>query len=545
MTVLLQAGTAPACFAFGTAAQAPDFMAKPALDKDLKRLTRLEDATRGTARGLVPLSLALLFLVVVGVGTASFVGVSGSLAIVVAASVVGGYMALNIGANDVANNMSPAVGSRALHIGLAVAIAAVCEAAGAILAGGDVVATVSSGIIRPELMPSTSAFTTAMLAALLAAALWINLATWIGAPVSTTHSVVGGVLGGGIAMAGVGAADWSVVMRIVASWVVSPVLGGVIAASFLLYIKVTIMSVPDPLEQARRRVPLLVAIMAGAFTTYLVLKGFSRVWKPPIWVALSMGGAMLLITLFWLKPVVSRRVKVLQENQSGVGTLFTIPVICGAALLSFAHGANDVANAIGPLAAIYSSVIEGDIVSVVRIPTWILLTGAFGIAAGLLLYGPKLIRTVGSKITKLNRIRAFCVTLSAAITVIIASALGLPVSSTHIAIGALFGVGFLREFMANRRSRSGAGLLVLDTMPLKSTDEGVLPETAGAAGHAATDAAPPAQGNSAEKLRKRRLVRRSHLLTIVAAWLITVPVSAGVAALIALALARSGVPGLG
>ena len=518
-------------------------MAKPALDKDLKRLTRLEHATRGMARGLVPLSLALLFLVVVGIATASFVGVSGSLAIIVAASVIGGYMALNIGANDVANNMSPAVGSRALRIGVAVAIA------GAILAGGDVVATVSSGIIRPELMPSTGAFTTAMLAALFAAALWINLATWIGAPVSTTHSVVGGVLGGGVAMAGLGAADWNVVMRIVASWVVSPVLGGVIAASFLLYIKLTILYVPDQLEQARRRVPLLVAIMAGAFTTYLVLKGFSRVWKVPIWLALTMGTTVLLITLAWLKPVVSRKVKVLPANKSGVGNLFTIPVICGAALLSFAHGANDVANAIGPLAAIYASVTEGGIVSVARIPPWILLTGAFGIATGLLLYGPKLIRTVGSKITKLNRVRAFCVTLSAAITVIIASALGLPVSSTHIAIGALFGVGFLREFMANRRARNGVEVLALDTMPLKGTDTDDLPDTGDDSDPADASevepAAPVDQGKSPDKLRKRKLVRRSHLLTIVAAWLITVPVSAGVAALIALALARSGLPRLG
>jgi inorganic phosphate transporter, PiT family len=505
-------------------------MAKPALDKDLKRLSRLEDATRGVARGLVPFSLALLFLVVVGIASAAFVGVSGSLAIIVAASVIGGYMALNIGANDVANNMSPAVGSRALRIGVAVAIAAVFEAAGAILAGGDVVATVSSGIIRPELMPDATAFTTAMLAALFAAALWINLATWIGAPVSTTHSVVGGVLGGGVVMAGFGAADWNVVARIVASWVVSPVLGGVIAASFLLYIKLTILYVPDPLEQARRRVPLLVAIMAGAFTTYLVLKGFSRIWKAPVWVALTMGGAALLLTLAWLRPVIARRVQGLPANRSGVGTLFTIPVICGAALLSFAHGANDVANAIGPLAAIYASVTEGGVVSVARIPPWILVIGAFGIATGLLLYGPKLIRTVGSKITKLNRIRAFCVTLSAAITVIIASALGLPVSSTHIAIGALFGVGFLREFMTNRRGRDALEVMPLQEDPEASVEPDVLAD-------GAAQIAP-------EKLRRRRLVRRSHLLTIIAAWLITVPASAGAAALIALALARTGLPGM-
>lgn len=508
-------------------------MAKPALDKDLKRIARLEDATLVTARGLVPLSLAVLFLALVGITTASFIGIGGSLAVIVAASVIGGYMALNIGANDVANNMSPAVGSRALHIGTAVAIAAVFEAAGAILAGGDVVATVSSGIIRPELMPDATAFTTAMLSALFAAALWINLATWLGAPVSTTHSVVGGVLGGGVAMAGPGAADWTVVMRIVASWLVSPVLGGVIAAGFLLYIKRTILYVPDQLEQARRRVPLLVAIMAGAFCTYLMLKGFSRVWKVPVWLALTVGTTVLLVTLVSLRPVVGRMVRGLPSNRSSVGSLFTIPVICGAALLSFAHGANDVANAIGPLAAIYASVTEGGIVSVAHIPPWILLIGAVGIATGLLLYGPKLIRTVGSKITKLNRVRAFCVTLSAAITVIIASALGLPVSSTHIAIGALFGVGFLREFITNRANRKKApDLVTLDTMPLADAN-------------GAGDTIPPdPPAKSPEKLRKRRLVRRRHLLTIIAAWLITVPASAVMAALIALALNRVGLPGM-
>jgi PiT family inorganic phosphate transporter len=264
--------------------------------------------------------------------------------------------------------------------------------------------------------------------------------------------------------------------------------------------------------------------MAGAFTAYLMLKGFSRVWKVPIWLALTIGTATLLVTLAWLKPVVARKVQGLPSNRSSVGSLFTIPVICGAALLSFAHGANDVANAIGPLAAIYASVTEGGVVSVARIPPWILLIGALGIATGLLLYGPKLIRTVGSKITKLNRIRAFCVTLSAAITVIIASGLGLPVSSTHIAIGALFGVGFLREFMANRRGRGA-----LDTMPLE----------------APPDAGPETASASPEKARRRYLVRRSHLMTIIAAWLITVPVSAGVAALLALGLSKWGLPGLG
>lgn len=501
-------------------------MAKPALDKDLKKLVKLEQVTRDTSRGLVPLSLAVVFLALVAVASLSVVGFGGGWALIMTASVVGAYMALNIGANDVANNMSPAVGSRALKIGVAVAIAAVCEAAGALIAGGDVVATVSSGIINPELMPSPAAFTTAMLAALFAAALWINLATWIGAPVSTTHSVVGGVLGGGIAVAGVGVADWSVVGRIVASWVVSPVLGGTIAAGFLAYIKFTITDVPDRLEQARRRVPLLVAVMAGAFSTYLLMKGLSRVVSIAPVTAVMLGGVALLITWWLVRPAVDRRVADMQTRRHSVGELFTIPVICGAALLSFAHGANDVANAIGPLAAIYTTVSQGELVAQAEIPFWILLIGGFGIVAGLALFGPKLIRTVGSKITKLNRVRAFCVTLSAAITVIFASALGLPVSSTHIAIGALFGVGFLREFLANR----GNSLLATPeatpavSSPLAASAEAAVP---------------------VEKQRRRYLVRRSHLITIISAWLITVPASALLAGLLATVLTRLSLPMLG
>ncbi len=498
-------------------------MAKPALDKDLKKLTRLESVTRSTAQGLVPLGLVIVFLVLVGVTTLSITGLGGGWALIMGASLIGGYMALNIGANDVANNMAPAVGSRALTIGVAVCIAAVCEAAGAILAGGDVVATVSGGIINPARLPDTAAFTTAMIAALFAAALWINLATVIGAPVSTTHSIVGGVLGGGVALAGFGAADWNVVARIVASWVISPVMGGVIAASFLAYINFTILQAPDKLGQARRRVPMLVAIMAGTFSTYLLLKGFSRIWDVPLWLALAVGTGVLVTVHRILKPRLARQVTELAPRASSVGDLFTIPVIAGAALLSFAHGANDVANAIGPLAAVYSSVTTGEVLARVEIPFWILGIGAAGISMGLLLYGPKLIRTVGSKITKLNRIRAFCVTLSAGITVIIASALGIPVSSTHIAIGALFGVGFLREHLANRDNGNSLPLKPIPERPLVVPDE------------------PPVS----DKVRRRYLVRRSHLLTIIAAWLITVPASALLSAGIALTMRHFGMITIG
>jgi inorganic phosphate transporter, PiT family len=543
-------------------------MARPALDKDLKRIDRLQASVREMGRGMVPVSLAGLFLLLVGLSTAGVVGLGGGWLVLVGSAMVGGYMALNIGANDVANNMAPAVGSRALKIVVAIAIAAVFEAAGALIAGGDVIATVSSGIIHPTAMGSPGQFTVAMIAALFAAALWINLATWVGAPVSTTHSVVGGVLGGGLAMAGFGAVDWSVVGRIVASWIVSPLLGGVIAAAFLAYIKFTILYVPDKLEQSERRVPLLVGIMAGAFSAYLLIKGLSRITAVPLWLALGVGLLVFLATTYSVRPYIRRQVKTLPQRRSSVGELFTIPVICGAALLSFAHGANDVANAIGPLAAIYTTVTEQALVAQAQIPLWILLIGAVGISLGLALYGPKLIRTVGSKITKLNRVRAFCVTVSAAITVIVASALGLPVSSTHIAIGALFGVGFLREFLEHRRRDGLAASGDADEPAGEPFGEPFgeplgepfndrmrpgdaiyslrsdAPENADRTAPLTLEQRRAQEAKRQGKLRRRYLVRRTHVVTIVSAWLITVPMSATIAAVLALVLNMIGLPGV-
>jgi inorganic phosphate transporter, PiT family len=493
---------------------------KTKLDKDFKRFGHLERGLRAQALRLGPMALGLVFLVAVGLGSAYWLGIDGTWPIVIAATVVAAYMALNIGANDVANNMSPAVGSRALTIGTAVVIAAICEAAGALIAGGEVVATVSSGIIDPAAMPDAATFVVVMLAALLAAALWINIATLMGAPVSTTHSVIGGVLGAGVVMAGVGAADWWVVARIVASWVVSPVLGGAIAAGILYYITHRILEAPDKLEAARRRVPLLLAVMAGAFATYLQMKGLARIFPVTLTTA-ALGGLVIGALTWWaVRPLIDRRLSAAGAGSRSVGDLFTIPVIAGAALLSFAHGSNDVANAIGPLAGIYAAVTEQTLAGRAPLPFGILLVGALGIAIGLLLYGPALIRTVGSKITKLNRVRAFCVTLSAAITVILASTLGLPVSSTHIAIGALFGVGFLREYLANRDFPTVPVVTILGFRPLDPASNGDL--------------------SADEKLRRRYLVRRAHLLTIIAAWLITVPASGLLAACLALALGATG-----
>ena len=336
----------------------------------------------------------------------------------------------------------------------AILIAAFFEAGGALIAGGDVVGTIKNGIIDPDLVGDRDTFIWLMIAALLAAAVWLNFATAIGAPVSTTHSIVGGVLGAGIAAAGWRIADWTVVGQIAASWVISPVLGGLIAAGFLYVIKRTITYKRDVLTAANRMVPILVAIMAWAFSAYLMVKGVKKIVAVSFPVALLIGLGVALGVYLYLRPLIARKTEGLENHKSSVNDLFTIPLVFAAALLSFAHGANDVANAVGPLAGINEAIAGGAVITNAAIQLWVMAVGAVGISLGLALYGPKLIRTVGSEITELDKMRAFCIALSAAITVIVASQLGLPVSSTHIAVGGVFGVGFLREYIKSSYART-------------------------------------------------------------------------------------------
>jgi PiT family inorganic phosphate transporter len=480
-------------------------MRKSKIDKDLKRFHQLEKATSRFASRNLKIGMGLLFLVVVWLFAATqTTGVDGDILVIVAA-VVGGYMALNIGANDVANNVGPAVGSKALTMTGALVIAAVCEASGALFAGGDVVTTVSKNIIDANAIGDNKLFIIAMMSALLAAALWINLATMLSAPVSTTHAVVGGVMGAGIAAVGTTAVNWPVMGAIAASWVISPIMGGVIAAMFLALVKKAVLYQEDKISAAIRWAPILVAIMASAFSAYFVMKGLKKIWKPGGEIVLLISVAAFFLVYFPVKKTVIKASVNLENRRRSINELFTIPLICAAALLSFAHGANDVANAVGPLAAIVNAVAHGNFSAKVDLQPWILAIGAVGISAGLILFGPRIIQVVGEKITKLNRTRAFCVALSASITVIIASALGLPVSSTHIAVGAVFGVGFLREFLQNRRK-----LKTQSALPLSAD----------------TTQPPTNQAERERKARKRMLVRRRHLSTIVAAWLITVPAAA-------------------
>jgi PiT family inorganic phosphate transporter len=516
---------------------------------ELKHIDELEKATRGGRNELGRLGIGLFFLVGVMVFAVMRGDAQGSMFLVVSA-MIGGYMAMNIGANDVANNVGPAVGSKALTLGGALAIAAVFEAAGAIIAGGEVVGTIRSGIIDPSLIPDSDTFLWVMMAALLAAALWLNLATMVGAPVSTTHSIVGAVLGAGVASSGLGIANWNTVGQIVASWVISPVMGAIIAAGFLYIIKRSITYQQDMLLAARKAVPYLIGCMAWAFGTYLMLKGLSKIWKVGFFQASLIGLALAVVVMFIIRPLVARRSLRISNTKSGVNQLFTAPLIFAAALLSFAHGSNDVANAVGPLAAIAEvlSSSTGTIARSAPIPLWVMVIGGIGIAVGLALFGPKVIRTVGSEITELDQMRAYCIAMAATITVIIASQMGIPVSTTHIAVGAVFGVGFLREYLKSNYARmveeiknhhpEGDQEAIDDFLrrfaKASIDDKGVMLAELKQRAKQQLD---PAHFSKVErkglrKVYREELVKRSQLLKIAAAWVITVPASAAMAALL-------------
>ncbi|SBS26895.1 Sulfate permease CysP [Marinomonas aquimarina] len=501
-----------------------------------------------TTRGgdIVRILIALAFVVIAGYYAYSHGEGISNVSILAIAAAFGAYMALNIGANDVANNVGPAVGSKALSMVGAILIAAVFEAAGALIAGGSVVGTIKKGIINPNAIADVETFIWVMMAALLAGAIWLNLATYLGAPVSTTHSIVGGVMGAGIAAGGWDIANWGQVGAIVASWVISPALGGIIAATFLIYIKKSITYKSDMIGSAKKVVPILVAIMVWAFSTYLAMKGLKKIWKLDIITALIIGFGLAMTAYFVVRPLIDRAANALTGNEKdSVNSLFTIPLIVSAALLSFAHGANDVANAIGPLAAINDALLHGGVSAKASIPLWVMLVGGLGIAIGLALFGPKLIRTVGSEITELDKTRAFCVAMAAAITVIIASQLGLPVSSTHIAVGGIFGVGFLREYLKlsyekklaqieKHSTSSGLGAeethAFVERFKVADVEEkrAILREVKSLQSAPITKE----ERKSLKKATKKELVKRSALLRIAAAWIITVPASAILSAII-------------
>jgi PiT family inorganic phosphate transporter len=331
--------------------------------------------------------------------------------------------------------------------------------------------------------------------------------------------------------------------KIAASWVISPVLGGALAALFLFAIKKTVLYRKEVIPAARTFVPWLVAIMAWAFGTYLMIKGVKKIVKVDFLEATLIGLAAAAVVFFIMRTLVGRMASTMENSSAGVNTLFTWPLIFAAALLSFAHGANDVANAIGPLAAINDALSADSVVMSASIPMWVMMVGALGLAVGLMLFGPRLIKTVGSEITELDKTRAFCIALSAALTVILASQLGLPVSSTHIAIGGVFGVGFLREYLKSNYATQLHKIMehhdpaeqerlkpFLDDFRNASVEE--MENLLKQAKKKKQVPLSKSERKRLKKIYREEMVKRSHLVRIAAAWIITVPASAIMAAIL-------------
>ncbi|MDH3585670.1 MAG: inorganic phosphate transporter [Gammaproteobacteria bacterium] len=373
---------------------------------------------------------------------------------IVLAAVFGLFMAWGIGANDVANAMATSVGSKALTIKQAILVAAVFEFLGAVLAGGEVTSTIRKGIVDAELLGETPELLVyGMLAALLAAGTWLFLASHKGWPVSTTHSIVGAIVGFAAVGIGVDAVRWEKVGTIVMSWVVSPLTAGFIA--FLIYLSVQrlILRQDDPLARAKRFVPVYIFLAAFTITLVTILKGLKHVG-----LEISIGDSYLLaisiaVVIAVIGAIAIKRIQPdpkieKKDHFYTVEKVFGVLMVVTACSMAFAHGSNDVANAIGPLAAVISVASTGAVAAKASLPLWVLMLGGGGIVIGLATYGIRVIATVGRKITQLTPSRGFAAELAAATTIVIASGTGIPISTTHTLVGAVLGVGLARGIEA-------------------------------------------------------------------------------------------------
>ena len=369
----------------------------------------------------------------------------------VMAIIFGFYMTWGIGANDVANAMGTSVGSGAITVKQAIIIAAIFEFAGAFIAGGQVTATIRKGIIDPSAIVGTPELLVyGMLASLLAAAIWLMVASTRGWPVSTTHSIVGAIVGFAVAGIGMEAVKWGKIGSIVASWVVSPLVGGTIALLLMISIRKLILDADNPFQKAKTWAPAYVFLVGWIVSLVTMFKGLKhlKLELPGVEsfiVSIVVGVVVAVVGRMMINKVQVDAAADKTFHQASVEKVFTPLMIFTACAMAFAHGSNDVANGIGPMAAIVSIVDSGGQVGQkAGLPLWILLLGGVGIVIGLATMGYRVMQTIGTKITELTPTRGYCATLAAAITVVIASKTGLPVSTTHIAVGAVMGVGLAR-----------------------------------------------------------------------------------------------------
>ncbi|GHA99031.1 inorganic phosphate transporter [Modicisalibacter luteus] len=375
---------------------------------------------------------------------------------IILACAFGFFMAWGVGANDVANAMGTSVGSKAITIKQAIMIAVVFEFLGAWLAGGQVTDTIRKGIIDPSLLTEDPHLLVyGMLASLLAAGLWLLIASAKGWPVSTTHSIVGAIVGFAIAGLGVDAVGWTKVTQIAASWIVSPLLAGTIGYVLFRSVQVLIFESRDPFASAKRYVPGYIFLVGFIIAMVTLVKGLSHVglefsFIQSFLIAVVIGIVVMILGIL-LENRIGRGKKTAGDSFdfSGVERVFGVLMMFTACAMAFAHGSNDVANAVGPLAAVVSVVEAGGAIGgEAALPWWILVLGGGGIVVGLVTYGHRVIATVGTGITELTPSRGFAATLAAATTVVLASGTGLPISTTHTLVGAVLGVGLARGMAA-------------------------------------------------------------------------------------------------
>ncbi len=364
------------------------------------------------------------------------------------------YMTWGVGANDVANAMGTSVGSGAITVKKAILIAAVFEFAGAFLAGGHVTGTIRKGIIDANAVPSPEILVYGMLSALLAAGVWLMVASYYGWPVSTTHTIVGALVGFGMVGLGFDAVEWKVVGGIVASWLISPLIGATIAFVLAQSVRKFILDTDSPFENAKKYGPVYVFLMGVLIALVTMFKGLKH-----LSLELSTGQSVLVaivvgLIVAFVGRVLLRRISPVDADAerdfhyASVEKVFAPLCVFTACSMAFAHGSNDVANGIGPLAAIVSIIDTGEVAQESALPLWILVLGGVGIVLGLATMGYRVMKTIGTKITELTPSRGFCAELAAASTVVLASRLGLPVSTTHIIVGAVLGVGLARGIAA-------------------------------------------------------------------------------------------------
>ena len=409
-------------------------------------------------------------------------------------ALVGGYMALNIGANDVANSVGPIVGAKALPLGAALLLAAIAETAGALLAGAHVADRIVFRIVDQEMVRDPARFVIGMLSALIGAALWINMANLLRVPISTTHAIIGGIVGVTAFTIGTEAVIWSEISLITLGWLISPIISAAIAISILALIKSKLLGAQNKVRVARTWIPVLIAAMAALFTLFLIAKGLSNVWRPttPVLVICVLG--IFIATLVVCGPYIRRISMGLANRNQTVQALFRVPLIVAGGFLAFSHGANDIANIAGPVTAILHVKQTFDLSLSLGTPLWVLVVGTLGLSCGLLFFNSGMVRVVATRITRITPVRAYAIAAATASTVTAASWAAMPVSTTQIALGAIFGIGAYRELAARRQQRERA---------LKA---------------------------SATRKKQRLLIRREDAVRILFVWAVTLPATSLISA---------------